>query len=150
MSQTDSTFTPAVIIAIISIVITIVGWIVTALIAMSNNSRNLKKLEVNRLIDELFFKLDFIYNEMLNLAQDKNANKTMAYYIFIAAVRHIEFTCNRIMSLDGNKPSDSGLIAELRQVSTDDRKYESSKIGSTLAELQHVNEKIKSKYNKTF
>lgn len=120
------------------------------MLARSNNSRNLKKLEVNRLIDELFYKLDFIYNEMVSLAQDSNAKKEMSYFIFVAAVRHVEFTCGRIMSLDPNQTLDNGLIAELRQASTDDRKYEKERIGTTLSELQHVNQKIKSNYNKIF
>ena len=52
---------PATIIAIVGIFLTILGWIVTAILTRINNAKNLKKLEINRLIDELFYKLDFIY-----------------------------------------------------------------------------------------
>lgn len=45
---------PATIIAIVGICLTIIGWIVTAYLARKNNANNLKKLEINRLIDELF------------------------------------------------------------------------------------------------
>lgn len=150
MENNDNWITPGLVVAIISLVITITGWVVSALLARGNNSRNLQKLETNRLIDELYYKLDFIYNEMMDLMQENSKNKDMVYFLFVASVRHIEFTCDRISKLDKQQAADTGLIAELRQACTDDRKYDKKKIGTTLSEIQHVNEKIKSKYIKKF
>ncbi|SUW63275.1 Uncharacterised protein [Buttiauxella agrestis] len=141
---------PATIIAIVGIGLTIIGWIVTALFARANNSKNLKKLETNRLIDELFYKLDFIYNEMLELLEDNEKDKRVSYYIFTSSVRHVEFICERIEILDSKKTKDTGFIAELRQSCTNDAKYEISKVGTTLHEIQNINEKIKNKYIKSF
>lgn len=141
---------PATIIAIVGICLTILGWIVTAYLARQNNAANLKKLEINRLIDELFYKLDFIYNEMLELLENTEKDKRVSYYIFTSSVRHVEFICERIQLLDETRSKDSGFIAELRQACTNDSKYEIGKVGTTLHELQNVSEKIKSKYLKSF
>ncbi len=139
---------PATIIAIIGIGLTIAGWIVTAIFARINNAKNLKKLEINRLIDELFYKLDFIYNETLELLEDKD--KRVSYFLFTSSVRHVEFICDRIQMLDSKRTKDTGFIAELRQACTNDSKYEPDKIGTTLYEIQDVSEKIKNRYIKTF
>lgn len=141
---------PGTILATVAISITIIGWIVTALLARSNNSKNLKKLEINRLIDDLYFKLDFIYDEMHGILSKTNTNTTASYYIFIASVRHVDFTCKRINVLDSKKIVDTGLIAELRQACTNDAKYAADKVGATLSEIQYINEKIKDKYLKVF
>lgn len=141
---------PTTIIALGGICLTIIGWIVTALLARRNNSKNLMKLEINRLIDELFYKLDFIYSEMLELLEDNGKDKIVSYYIFMSSVRHVEFICERIEKLDSNRVKDTGFIAELRQACTNDLKYEKDKVGTTLHEIQSVNEKIKNKYLKVF
>lgn len=141
---------PATIIALVGIFLTILGWIVTAFLARKNNASNLKKLEINRLIDELFYKLDYIYSEMLELLENTEKDKRVSYFIFTSSVRHIEFICERIQILDGKRAKDTGFIAELRQACTNDSKYEKEKVGTTLHELQSVNEKIKSKYLKSF
>ncbi|AIX00269.1 hypothetical protein J9A51_25630 [Klebsiella pneumoniae] len=141
---------PATIIAIVGICLTIIGWIVTAYLARKNNANNLKKLEINRLIDELFYKLDFIYSEMLELLENKEKDKRVSYFIFTSSVRHVEFICERIQLLDASRTKDTGFIAELRQACTNDTKYEADKVGTTLHELQSVSEKIKSKYLKSF
>ncbi|EHJ7977356.1 hypothetical protein QSZ85_000646 [Escherichia coli] len=141
---------PATIIAIVGIFLTILGWIVTAILTRINNAKNLKKLEINRLIDELFYKLDFIYSEMLGLLRDDKKDKQVLYYIFTSSVRHVEFICERIELLDNKKNKDNGLISELRQACTNDAKYEKEKIGTTLHEIQSANEKLKNKYLKSF
>ena len=141
---------PATIIAIAGIVLTMIGWIVTAMLAKRNNAKNLKQLEINRLIDELFYKLDFIYNEMLELLEEENKDKRALYYVFTSSIRHVEFICERIELLDGSKAKDTGLISELRQSCTNDSKYEKDKVGTTLHEIQGASEKIKSKYLKSF
>ncbi|MGI3474746.1 hypothetical protein ACRU1U_07290 [Providencia stuartii] len=150
-SMTQSLWTmPATIIAITGIILTMIGWVVTALLARRNNAKNLKQLEINRLIDELFYKLDFIYSEMLELLEEENKDKRALYYIFTSSVRHVEFICERIELLDSSKVKDNGLISELRQSCTNDAKYERDKVGSTLHEIQGASEKIKSKYLKSF
>lgn len=141
---------PATIIAIAGILLTMLGWIVTAILARSNNAKNLRKLEINRLIDEMFFKLDFIYNEMLELLENEQKDKVVSYFLFTSSVRHVEFICDRISILDTTKQKDSGLISDLRQACTNDAKYVKEKVGTTLHEIQHANEKIKSRYLKTF
>lgn len=141
---------PATIIAITGIALTMIGWIVTAMLAKRNNAKNLKQLEINRLIDELFYKLDFIYNEMLELLEEEGKDKKALYYIFTSSIRHVEFICERIELLDGAKVKDTGLISELRQSCTNDAKYEKDKVGTTLHEIQGASEKIKSKYLKSF
>lgn len=151
MADNSSWMTPGVIIAIASILITAAGWIVTAILAMKNNSRNLKKLETNRLIDELYFKLDVIYNELLDLMQNNSEERYgIVYFQFVALVKHVEFTCGRIQELDATQTIDSGYISDLRQACTNDTKYSKNRIGTTLTEIQSVAEKIKKKYTKKF
>lgn len=150
VNQTNLWSMPATILAIVAISLTVIGWIVTAVLAHNNNSKNLKKLELNRLIDELYFKLDFIYNEMLEILEKPERDKAVSYYLFISSVRQVEFTCKRIQSLDKEQAIDTGFIAELRQSCTDDRKYEPNKVGTTLTEIQYIAEKLKTKYSKKF
>ncbi|MGJ3353465.1 hypothetical protein [Providencia sp. Je.9.19] len=138
--------------ALATAVITITGWIITSKLAYSNNSKNEKNKEINRLIDELYQVLDVVYSEMLILSEITRSqrSKVKAYFRFISLVRKIQFLCERVQCLDNQQLVQNHLITELRQNCTDEQKYEKDKIIFTLAELQRIQEEIKKSYNKKF
>ncbi len=150
MIQSCPTFwTPSTLFSILTAIVTITGWIITAKLSRSNSLLMSKKSEINRLVDELYKNLDGIYEEML-LIMLKKTDPNVVYHKFIAIVRNVNFTCQRIHDLDESQLVNSALLGELRQACTDDRKYIDSRITTTLAELQDIHERIKMSFIKKF
>ncbi|HHW4136599.1 TPA: hypothetical protein ACUU9L_000268 [Yersinia enterocolitica] len=141
--------TPSTYFSLLTVVITITGWIITSRLSRSNTIVLSKNNEINKLVDELYKNLDNIHEEMLQLMIKKN-DSVFAYHKFIALIRNVTFICNRISVLDNTQKVNQGLLGELRQSCTDDRKYEDARIRTTLAEIQDVQERIKTSFIKKF
>lgn len=137
---------------LVSLIITVIGWNISSYLSSKNTSRHSKNAEINRLIESLYKNLDEIYNEMISLLliDVDEKKKTSCYHKFIGYVKNIKFTCEAINQLDNKQIIPTDLIAELRMACTDDRKYESNKIHTTLPELQSIHERIKKSYLKKF
>lgn len=141
--------TPSTYFSLLTAAITITGWIITARLSRTNTTNSSKNNEINKLVDELYKTLDSIYTEML-LVMLKTSEPKVAYYKFIALVRSVNFICSRIEMLDSTQPLNQGLLGELRQACTDDKKYEQAIITTTLAQIQDVQERIKNSFIKKF
>lgn len=148
----EASFNFLKLIPFLSLLATIVGWIISSQLASRNTSRHAANSELNRLIDSLYKELDEVYKEMLPLVTKEHDDheKTVSYHKFINMVQNVKFICTSIVMLDSKQKSADALLSELRQACTDDRKYSPVKIGVTLPELREIQEKIKNNFNKKF
>lgn len=139
-------------IPLLSVIATVVGWVVSSHFASRNTGHHAKNAEINKLIDTLNKNLEDMFNEMATVlsGQLDDTKKTIAYHKFIGMVKNISYICDAIEKLDAEQKNDPFKIVRLRQACTNDRKYDPIKINSSLPELQNIQEQIKKSYNKKF
>ncbi|EAA9298002.1 hypothetical protein ADQ49_27225 [Salmonella enterica subsp. enterica] len=135
-----------------SLVVTVIGWIISSYLSGKNIAKNSKNMELNHLIDDLYKILDDIYSEMIKLVTKEvdEHHKMVSYHKLIRMVQDVRFLSDTINKLDNTQYINSGLFAELRQACTDDRKYSPSKIGVALPELRNIQERVKNTFSKKF
>lgn len=139
-------------IPLLSVIATVMGWVVSSRFASKNTGHHAKNAEINKLIDTLNKNLEDMFNEMANVLSTPldDTKKTVAYYKFVGMVKNISYICDAIEKLDAAQKKDPYNIVKLRQACTNERRYDPIKINSVLPELQSIQEQIKGSYNKKF
>ncbi|EMU8848718.1 hypothetical protein KC982_17920 [Proteus mirabilis] len=149
-AETNSTWlSPTTIISILTAIITIAGWSITAKLSRNNASKESQNKELNQLIDDLDFVIETIHLDMIDLFSNQG-NTLPAYHKFVSSATKVRFICEEIEKIDHTQKPDFDLIGRLRQACTNDRNYEKTKLPVTLSEIQFVHQDIRKKYSKKF
>lgn len=144
-------FLISAIVSVISVAVTVIGWIVTNRANNKNSREILKAQEINKSIDDLLATLSDNYDSILK--ELSNETYDIGYYARINYVERIRILANALRETDGykNELSQSELntlIISLRKISTNDENFSEENKISTPSRAISIQNKFIQKFSK--